>query len=143
MKAIGAKYPQRYADGSWNWSHFRSKIEDYVDIESGEVTFGYACCADFVGMVLYYSGVLDAETINSYNFHSQIGITNLMEGIGWTEVSYADAQPGDVGTVNSPIYGHAFFMWENDTIFDECMPEKNINPYHWQHMSEGRYWRAP
>lgn len=152
-KGKAFRYPQR-RDGSWDMSLIiRYNIEKYYygdDTKGGNTGI---CCADYVAMVLYYSKTFKAETINMYNYNGTGGIKNLLKDAGWQQISYAEAEPGDVGIWDGTKTetGHAFFYWTNDTVWDESVYQyyywgeyKNCNgPHGYSHMKQATYYRAP
>ena len=62
------------------------------------VSHPYACCATYVSIVLYKSGLLTEDQINAfnYNYTGSGGIPNMLEAAGWRKVSHSEIQPGDV-----------------------------------------------
>ena len=142
LRATGRYYyPQSESELSW-------KIEDYYYGNGGNTRIH---CAIYVEMVLYYAGIFDAETINKPQYFNSVnGIRRMLLDAGWEEIPYSEAQPGDIGLFTAiPSQIHAFFMWENNTIWDECIGQKRDDgrgvvregPWCFLYMDKAKYYR--
>ena len=106
-------------------------------------------CADYVAMVLHYADVVDVVDINSVNYHDISGLDELLTQLGWEQYGPEDAEPGDIGIYTGPGMGHAFVMWENDTIWDESIGQtdengnhRNTGPYGFD-LANCHFYRCP
>ena len=113
----------------------------------------YACCATYVSIVLYKSGMLTEQQINAYNYNATFegGISNMLQAAGWHKVSHSEIQPGDV--INN--YGvHALIYAGGNKVYDQSCGVVSSNgappkggPYDaWSWYSGNsnvEVWRAP
>ncbi len=78
----------------------------------------YACCATYVSIVLYKSGLLTADQINAfnYNYTGTGGLPDMLEAAGWRRVSHSEIQPGDV--INDRDK-HALIYAGGDLVYDQ------------------------
>ena len=116
------------------------------DIERCWTDSQYICCATYVSLVLYRSGVLTPEQINPYAYHAVSGIGNMLRDAGWKQVSASEAQPGDVV---EDIKSHAMIYAGDGRVWDQtsCVissygdpPTRSTAPYN---LAGCRIWRAP
>lgn len=142
----GYFYPQT-EDGEWDRLNWGGVSAFHPFTPNGH---NYVCCADFVAMVLYQAELFSEGEINSYHYHSTAGIEALLFNAGWEEYEYEEALPGDIASSGD----HAFIMWENDTIWDECIGQYPLSrrtdkgyrangPYKADQMPRAKYYRAP
>jgi len=101
-------------------------------------------------MVLHYADVVDVDEINAVTDYNDVaGISELMTNVGWKQLTYKEARPGDIGIGD----GHAFFMCTKDTIWDEAIGQYYVfnqvsrvraeGPYRWGEMKNAVYFRCP
>ena len=78
----------------------------------------YACCATYVSIVLYRSGLLTADQINAYNYHytGSGGVPDMLRAAGWTQVSHSEIQPGDI--IND-VGVHVLIYAGGDLVYDQ------------------------
>ena len=119
LKASGTYHYPQDSRGNWIYSELLGDIRSYYYGPDRPGGTGI-CCADYVSMVLYYGNFLDAEFINQYNFHAAKVIKTMLLDAGWQQITYMEAEPGDIGVLPN----HTFFMWENDTIWDQAVGQK-------------------
>lgn len=109
----------------------------------------YYCCATFVSVVLYKSGALTEDQINSfnYNYTGAGGIPDMLEAAGWYQVPVSEAKPGDI--INN--YGiHVMIYAGNGSLYDEdcaqgmktTSPRSDTWPYY-ESSPLTQIWRAP
>lgn len=113
----------------------------------------YACCATYVSIVLYKSGLLTESQINAYNYNytGDGGIPDMLRAAGWRQVQHSEIQPGDV--IND--YGnHVLIYAGGNKVYDQTCgvvsssgrPPKG-GPYdYWSHYkgnSNVQVWRSP
>ena len=102
------------------------------------------CCATYVSMVLYQSGLLTADQINEYNYHytGPGGIPNMLQAAGWQKVPFSEIQPGDV--LNSSGY-HVMIYAGNGMVYDQntCTGPKYGTAFPDSTISSYTVWRAP
>ena len=80
----------------------------YNDIEESCDFSKYGvCCATYVSIVLYKTGLVDADTMNRFPYHSAGGLGQALQTIGWTHVPISEAQPGDVAFWYEHIFIYA------------------------------------
>ena len=65
--------------------------------------------------MLYKTGLVDADTMNRFPYHSAGGLGQALQTIGWTPVPISEAQPGDVAF----WYGHIFIYAGGNEIWDQ------------------------
>lgn len=129
----------KHAHYGWGTSH---------DIEKAFANPDYnVCCATYVAIVLWKSGLLTPEQINrfNYNWTGNGGIPSMLEEFGWRRVSPSAASPGDV-IVNFEV--HAAIYAGNGKVWDEYSgviessghPSGQPNSYN---ISGCQVWRAP
>lgn len=103
----------------------------------------YICCATYVSMVLYQSGLLTADQINAFNYHytGAGGVPDMLEAAGWYRVSASEAQPGDV--LNRDGY-HVMIYAGNGQVWDQntCTGAHYDGPFTTD-ISGYDVWRAP
>lgn len=113
----------------------------------------YACCATYVSIVLYKSGLLTESQINAYNYNytGDGGIPDMLRAAGWRQVSHSEIQPGDV--IND-YTNHVLIYAGGNKVYDQTCgvvsssgnPPKG-GPYdYWSHYkgnSNVQVWRAP
>ena len=113
----------------------------------------YACCATYVSIVLYKSGLLTESQINAYNYNytGDGGIPDMLRAAGWKQVPHSEIQPGDVindYTVHVLIYagGNKVYDQTCGVVSSSGKPPKG-GPYdYWSHYkgnSNVQVWRAP
>lgn len=78
----------------------------------------YACCATYVSLVLYRSGLLTADQINSFNYHytGSGGLPDMLRAAGWTQVPHSEIQPGDI--IND-VGVHVLIYAGGDLVYDQ------------------------
>lgn len=83
-----------------------------------EANHPYACCATYVSIVLYKSGLLTADQINAYNYNytGSGGLPDMLAAAGWRQVSHDEIQPGDV--INH-YEEHALIYAGGDMVYDQ------------------------
>ena len=120
---------------------------------SGDIAKSYneaqaACCATYVSMVLYKSGVLTEEQINAYNYHwtGDGGVPDMLAAAGWRQVSPSEAQAGDVINkfgVHVLIYAGNGMCWDQTSCVvssSGASPSGTTRSYD---ISNCQVWRAP
>ncbi len=132
--------------------HYSTENLIWKDIEAS-LNHPYACCATYVSIVLYKSGLLTEDQINAYNYHytGSGGVPDMLAAAGWTKVSHDEAQPGDV--IND-VGTHVMIYAGGNLIYDECCgvvssdgnppigaPYENWNNY--KGKDSVQVWRAP
>lgn len=132
--------------------HYSTENLIWKDIEAS-LNHPYACCATYVSIVLYKSGLLTEDQINAYNYHytGSGGVPDMLAAAGWTQVSHDEAQPGDV--IND-VGIHVMIYAGGNLIYDECCgvvssdgnppigaPYENWNNY--KGKDSVQVWRAP
>lgn len=132
--------------------HYSTENLIWKDIEAS-LNHPYACCATYVSIVLYKSGLLTEDQINAYNYHytGSGGVPDMLAAAGWTKVSHDEAQPGDV--IND-VGTHVMIYAGGNLIYDECCgvvssdgnppigaPYENWNDY--KGKDSVQVWRAP
>ena len=127
------------------------------DIEECYNNNAYAiCCATYVAMVLYKSGVIAPDNINPYYFHSINGIRSMVSDSGWKQVSVDwdevtldKLEPGDIvmntthsGEEHVLIYIGNGLFWDNTgcAINNGQQPSGNPRSYY-DRIDE--VWRLP
>ena len=110
------------------------------------------CCATYVSTVLYKAGLLTAEQIEKYDWHSTFpgGIPDMLKAAGWTQVDPADKQPGDVInhlTVHVMIYAGDGKIWDQHCGVTSSHGDPPITggPFTSTYASrtDVQVWRAP
>lgn len=96
------------------------------------------CCATYVTVVLYRTGILTEAYINKYNYNwtgplTGGGVNTMLRDAGWRLVSVDEAQPGDVCVywINSSEGGHAFIYAGGNAIWDQtsgCISASGSQP---------------
>lgn len=103
----------------------------------------YICCATYVSMVLYQSGLLTADQINAFNYHytGAGGVPDMLEAAGWHKVPASEMQPGDV--LNRNAY-HVMIYAGNGQVWDQntCTGAHYSGPFT-TNISGYDVWRAP
>lgn len=133
--------------------HYSLTNLTHGNIESAS-THPYACCATYVSVVLYKSGLLTEEQINAYNYNytGNGGIPDMLKAAGWTQVSHDEIQPGDVINdvgVHVLIYAGDGKVWDqNCGVINAGGSPPTGEPYNgWETQYKGRsnvqVWRAP
>ena len=81
-------------------------------------TYPHACCATYVSIVLYQSGLLTLDQVNSfnYNYTGSGGIPDMLAAAGWTQVSHDEIQPGDV--IND-VGNHVLIYAGDGLVYDQ------------------------
>lgn len=97
--------------------HYSTSNLTWGDIEAAS-THPYACCATYVSVVLYKSGILTADQMNAYNYNytGSGGLPDMLSAAGWTEVSHSEIQPGDV--INE-VGVHALIYAGGNMVYDQ------------------------
>ena len=97
--------------------HYSTSDLTWGDIEAA-ATHPYACCATYVSVVLYKSGILTADQMNAYNYNytGSGGLPDMLSAAGWTEVSHSEIQPGDV--INE-VGVHALIYAGGNMVYDQ------------------------
>ena len=119
----------------------------------------YACCATYVSTVLYKAGLLRADQLNGYGFHSTYkeGLPVIFEKAGWKKVSMSEIQPGDVVnlvTYHVLIYAGGDLYWDETTAVHSNENSKRkyvaaghvlsgFSTYKNKTQYEIQVWRAP
>lgn len=132
--------------------HYSTSNLTWGDIE-GASTHPYACCATYVSVVLYKSGLLTVDQLNAYNYNytGSGGIPDMLAAAGWTQVSHDQIQPGDV--INEPGV-HALIYAGGNLVYDQncgVVSSKGRPPIGGPYDAWSRYngranvqvWRAP
>ena len=104
----------------------------------------YICCATYVSMVLYQSGALTEDQINSYNYHwtGAGGVPSMLRAAGWTKASISEAEPGDVLVregYHTMIYAGNGQVWDQST----CSGVRRTGPFTYYDLSGYDVWKAP
>ena len=96
-----------YSLSNLTWGNIEKSAQD-----------SYACCATYVSIVLYRSGLLTADQINSYNYHytGSGGVPDMLRAAGWTQVSHSEIQPGDI--IND-VGVHVLIYAGGDLVYDQ------------------------
>lgn len=114
----------------------------YYEPEDGGCT--KIVCADYVSMVLYKMELLDADFINTHHFHSASGVRDMLRDAGWEECDFSEAEPGDIGCwVGSNGHGHTFFLYYNDTIWDQQIGQNRTEPGGFESLANSVYFKPP
>lgn len=113
----------------------------------------YACCATYVSIVLYKSGLLTESQINAYNYNytGSGGIPDMLSAAGWRQVQHSEIQPGDV--IND-YTNHVLIYAGGNKVYDQTCgvvsssgnPPKGGPFDRWDHYkgnSNVQVWRAP
>ena len=97
--------------------HYSVNDLTWGDIEAA-AQYPYACCATYVSIVLYQSGLLTADQINAfnYNYTGTGGIPDMLSAAGWTQVSHDEIQPGDV--IND-VGNHVLIYAGDGLVYDQ------------------------
>lgn len=97
--------------------HYSVSDLTWGDIEAAS-THPYACCATYVSVVLYKSGILTADQMNAYNYNytGSGGLPDMLSAAGWTEVNHSEIQPGDV--INE-VGVHALIYAGGNMVYDQ------------------------
>ena len=97
--------------------HYSLSNLTWGDIEAA-AQHPYACCATYVSIVLYQSGLLTADQINAfnYNYTGSGGIPDMLSAAGWTQVSHDEIQPGDV--IND-VGNHVLIYAGDGLVYDQ------------------------
>ena len=90
------------------------------------------CCATYVSVVLYRTGLLTEEFINKYNYNytGEInggGVCTMLRDAGWILINVDAAQPGDVCVYD----GHTFIYAGGNAIWDQnsgCISSSGNQP---------------
>ena len=110
------------------------------------------CCATYVSTVLYRAGLLTADQIEKYAWHSTYpgGIPDMLKAAGWTQVDPKDKQPGDVIndlTVHVMIYAGDGKIWDQHCGVVSSSGQAPITggPFASSYASrtDVQVWRAP
>ena len=76
-------------------------------------------CATYVSMVLWKSGLLTTEQVNSYNYHYTADLPNMLQAAGWHQVPASQAKPGDAVIYDPGPNGHALIYAGDKKFWDE------------------------
>jgi len=131
------------------------------NIEASNDFSKYSCvCCTYLTAVIYRAGILPAEYINKYNYHTPEGVNQMLKKAGWTLVDASEAQPGDIGTFTISKDGdkdfrHGFIYAGNNEIWDQssgCIstdgePPKRGTKSNWSYYVNNagnlKVWRMP
>ena len=96
-----------YSISSLTWNNIEASSKD-----------PYACCATYVSIVLYKSGLLTVDQINAYNYHwtGSGGVPDMLAAAGWVQIDPSQKQPGDI--INNPGV-HVAIYAGGDKIYDQ------------------------
>lgn len=98
------------------------------NVEQAYESYGYGCCATYTSTVLYRAGLLSAEHINKYQFHSTNDMPEMLKDAGWKEVGslanlqLSDLQVGDVlnrRRSDSNGAGHVVIYVGDGLVYDQ------------------------
>ena len=97
--------------------HYSLSNLTWANIEAA-TNHPYACCATYVSIVLYKSGLLTADQINAYNYNytGSGGLPDMLAAAGWRQVSHDEIQPGDV--INH-YDEHVLIYAGGDMVYDQ------------------------
>lgn len=130
--------------------HYSTQWDKLIhnDIEKCYNESQYICCATYVSMVLYKAGLLTAEQINSYGYHSTYaeGIPAMLKAAGWTQVTAGEIQPGDVvndETVHVLIYAGNGQFWDQTSAVVSSYGTPPTGTTCTYNLSGCQIWRAP
>lgn len=106
------------------------------------------CCATYVAIVLWKSGLLTEEQINRFNYDYSGDFPNMLKAYNWYKVSPSSASPGDVIIHDPGPNGHVAIYAGNGKVWDEYSgviessghPSGQPNSYD---ISDCQVWRAP
>lgn len=97
--------------------HYSTSNLIWRDIKSSS-QHSYACCASYVSIVLYKSGLLTESQINAYNYNytGSGGVPDMLKAAGWHQVEHSEIQTGDV--IND--YGnHVLIYAGGNKVYDQ------------------------
>lgn len=97
--------------------HYSLTDLTHGDIEAAS-KYPNACCATYVSIVLYKSGLLTESQINAYNYNytGSGGVPDMLQAAGWHQVSHSEIQPGDV--IND--YGNHILIYAGgNKVYDQ------------------------
>ena len=106
----------------------------------------YICCSTYVSCVLYKSGLMAANHINKYGYHSTAAQTGMLEDAGWTKIPFSQAKPGDVVIHDPGPKGHALIYAGGNLCWDETSATSRTNSKvskSSSYLSEALIYRAP
>lgn len=101
----------------------------------------------YVSVVLYKSGLLTENQINSYNYHytGKGGISDMLEAAGWTKVKASEARPGDIINVygyHTLIYAGGNYCYDVTCAQDNHSTEPKVIWSYYKNDSRTQVWRA-
>ena len=124
---------------------FRSQT--YENIKKTATSDSKYVSSTYVSVVLYKSGLLAENQINSYNYHyaGKGGISDMLEAAGWTKVKVSEARPGDIINVydyHTLIYAGGNYCYDVTCAQDNHSIEPRALSYY-KNDARTQVWSAP